>query len=65
MGKAALYASLPFTMLVTLGLGYYAGRWIDEQYGFRYANLIGIVLGLGLGLYEVLRQLKRLEKSGQ
>lgn len=63
MGKAALYASLPFTMLVTLGLGYYGGRWIDEKYGFRYANLIGIILGLGFGLYEVLRQLKRLEKN--
>jgi len=63
MGKAALYASLPFTVLVTVAVGYYGGQWIDQQYGTKYANVIGIVFGLALGLFEVIRQLKRLEKT--
>lgn len=61
MGKAAAYMGLPFVLLASIAGGYYAGEWIDRTYGTRYANLIGIILGFALGLYEVMRQLKYLE----
>jgi F0F1-type ATP synthase assembly protein I len=61
MGKAAAYMGLPFVLLASIAGGYYAGDWIDRTYGTRYANLIGIILGFALGLYEVMRQLKYLE----
>ncbi len=63
MGKAAIFMGLPFVLLVAMGGGYYAGRWIDQTYGTKYANFIGLLLGLGIGLYEIVRQLNRLEKN--
>lgn len=62
MGKAGVFLGLPFFLLVAMGGGYYGGQWIDQNYGTKYANVIGIVLGLVLSLYEILRQLQRLER---
>lgn len=63
MGKAAIFLSIPFVMLVAMGGGYYGGLWLDERYGTKYWNVIGIVLGLSASLYEILRQLKQLDKN--
>jgi len=65
MGKAAAYMGLPFVLLAAIAGGYYAGQWIDQTYGTKYANLIGIILGFALGLYEIMRQLKYLERNGR
>jgi putative Mn2+ efflux pump MntP len=63
MGKVGVYMGLPFFMLVAMGAGYYGGQWIDQHYGTKYANFIGLLLGLGVGLHEVIRQLNRFEKQ--
>ncbi len=63
MGKAAVFMGLPFFMLVAMGAGYYGGQWIDQTYGTKYSYFIGLVLGLAVGLYEVVRQLKRFENQ--
>lgn len=63
MGKAGVLMSIPFTLLVTIGAGFYGGQWIDQHYATRYGNFIGVLLGFGIGLYEVLQQLKQLEKK--
>jgi F0F1-type ATP synthase assembly protein I len=65
MGKAAAYMGLPFVLLAAIAGGYYAGQWIDQNYGTKYANLIGIILGFALGLYEIMRQLKFLERNSR
>lgn len=65
MGKAAAYMGLPFVLLASIAGGYYAGQWIDQTYGTKYANVIGLMLGFGLGLYEVMRQLKFLERNSR
>lgn len=65
MGKAAAYMGLPFVLLAAIAGGYYAGQWIDQTYGTKYANLIGIILGFAIGLYEIMRQLKFLERNGR
>jgi len=62
MGKAAVFMGLPFFMLVAMGAGYYGGQWLDQRYGTTYWNFIGLILGLAIGLYEVVRQLQRFEK---
>lgn len=63
MGKAAAYMGLPFVLLVSIGAGYYAGQWIDQTYGTKFANVIGLILGFALGMYEIMRQLKQFEKK--
>ena len=63
MAKAAAYMGLPFVLLASIGGGYYAGVWIDQKYGTGYWNVIGLVLGFALGLYEIVRQLNRLERN--
>lgn len=63
MGKAAAYMGLPFVLLAAIAGGYYAGQWIDQTYGTKYANVIGLMLGFSLGLYEIMRQLKYLERK--
>lgn len=62
MGNAAAYMGLPFVLLAAIAGGYYGGQWIDQTYGTRYANLVGIIAGFGLGLYEIIRQLKYMER---
>lgn len=63
MGKAAAYMGLPFVLLASIGGGYYAGLWLDGKYGTAYCNVIGVVLGFALGLYEIIRQLNQLERK--
>ncbi len=65
MGKAAAYMGLPFVLLVSIAGGYYAGQWIDQTYGTKFANVVGLILGFALGLYEVMRQLKHFEKNSR
>ncbi|WP_031498506.1 AtpZ/AtpI family protein [Bryobacter aggregatus] len=65
MGKAAAYMSLPFLLLAAIGGGYYAGEWLDQHFGTKYWNVAGLILGFGLGLYELMRQLKILERRNR
>ncbi len=56
---------LPFVLLGAIAGGYYVGLWVDGKFGFRYGNVIGLILGFGIGLYEVVRQLQYLEKRNR
>jgi F0F1-type ATP synthase assembly protein I len=61
--KAGAYMGLAFIPAVAGWLGYQIGLAIDRQTGFRYGNLIGMLLGLAAGFYELLRHADRIEKS--
>jgi F0F1-type ATP synthase assembly protein I len=61
--KAGAYMGLAFVPAIAGWLGYQIGLAIDRRTGFRYGNLIGIILGIAVGLYEVIRQAERIEKS--
>ncbi len=63
MGKTAAYMNIPFVLLVSIVGGYYGGAWLDHRYGTRYCNVVGLVLGFALGLYEIIRQLNQLERK--
>jgi F0F1-type ATP synthase assembly protein I len=65
MGKAAAYMSMPFTLLAAIVIGYYSGVWLDGYFQTRYCNVVGLVAGFGLGLYEIMRQLKVLERRNR
>ena len=63
MGKAAAYMGMPFILLVSIVGGYYAGLWLDQKFGTTYCNVIGLVLGFALGLFEIVRQLNQMERK--
>lgn len=62
-GKYGAYTGLAFVLPITLWLGYTGGQWIDRHYGTTQGGNLGVIAGLGLGLYETFRQVARLEKK--
>jgi hypothetical protein len=64
-GKFGAYSGLAFVLPITMWLGYMAGQWVDGHYGTKQGANLGLVAGLGIGLYETIRQVSRLEKNGK
>lgn len=65
--KYAKYAnfalSFGVTMAVSLFLGYYGGSWLDQKLGTDPIGMVvGLMLGVGLAFYSMLKELKALEK---
>ena len=60
----AVFSGIAIQMLIIIaGLGW-LGSWIDERYSFdRIFTAIGVLLGVGLSLYIVLIQLKRINRK--
>lgn len=55
------YAGLAFQMLLIIGIGAWAGVWLDGHFATRTPwYTIGLsLLGLGVALYQVIRSLTR------
>ena len=49
------------TMAVTIGLGVFGGKWLDDymQNNNPIFTAIGALLGLGVGLYTVIKSVKQ------
>ncbi|MGI9862802.1 AtpZ/AtpI family protein [Moorella naiadis] len=64
----ARYANIAFSFGVTLTtgilLGFYGGSWLDRRWGTApWLMLAGILLGIGLGFYSMLNELRVLERE--
>lgn len=56
-------ATAVFEFLAAIGLGGFIGQRLDEREGTRpWGLLAGLLIGMGAGLYLMLRETKRLEK---
>ena len=56
----SLVTQLGLTMVVGIGLGFAGGYFVDRWLGTGHAFLIvGILLGIGAGFYNVYRMLQR------
>ena len=65
--KYAKYAnfamSFGVTMALSLFLGYYGGSWLDKKLGTEpFGLVIGLMAGVGLAFYSMLKELKALER---
>jgi hypothetical protein len=50
-------------ILVGVGLGYLAGRWLDNRYGWSNGVVIGSLVGLAAGLYLLVKDAIRINKD--
>ncbi|MGB9663133.1 MAG: AtpZ/AtpI family protein [Moorellaceae bacterium] len=66
----AKYANLAISLAVTLGtsifLGFWLGNWLDRRLGtYPWLMLAGILLGVGVGFYSLLKEIGALEDDRQ
>lgn len=56
--------NIPFQMGIIIYLSHRLGVWLDDKYGFQaaIANKICTLLGVGLALYQVIKQVNQLNK---
>lgn len=59
-----IYSAIVFQMLATMGLAFWGGKKLNDHYAIENNLLtIGIgFLGMGLAFYNLLRQLKHVQK---
>jgi hypothetical protein len=50
-------------ILVGVGLGYLAGRWLDSHYGWHNGVIVGSLVGLAGGLYLLIKDAIRINKD--
>lgn len=59
-----IYSAIVFQMLGTMGLAFWGGKKLNDHYGIEN-NLLTIAIGfigMGLAFYNLLRQLKNVQK---
>lgn len=63
LAKGMKYAGVATQFAVTLGVLGYIGFSADQKYGSDpWGVLAGILLGMGLGIWSMLKQLEKLDK---
>ncbi|WP_090404439.1 AtpZ/AtpI family protein [Myroides phaeus] len=57
--------TMPFQMGITIYLFHIFGTWLDEKYSFPdgVANKICTLLGVGVALYQVIKQVNKINKN--
>lgn len=60
----AILSGIAFQMGATIYLGTYAGKWLDNHYQTEKKPFLVIftLLAVGLSIYVILKQLKRIQK---
>ena len=58
------YLGLGMEMAIGVALGYVAGWWLDERYGWApWGVMVGSLLGVAGGLYLLIKEALRINKD--
>lgn len=58
------YLGMGLQMAVGVGLGLIVGNWLDNRYGWSpWGVMIGVMLGLGGGMYLLIKEAIRMNKD--
>lgn len=61
--EAAPYLGLGLQLAVTIVIMVLIGDWLDSKFGYRYLfTIIFAVLGIGAGIYNLIRTINAIEK---
>jgi F0F1-type ATP synthase assembly protein I len=61
--KAGPMLASGFEMAVGVAVGYFAGRWLGNRYGWEpWASLVGAMIGLIAGAYLLIKEVNRAEE---
>ncbi len=65
MRQYGVYSAVVFQMLATMGLAFWGGKKLNDHFGIENNLLtVGIgILGMVLAFYNLLRQLKNIQKN--
>jgi membrane protein DedA with SNARE-associated domain len=63
--KWAVFSGIAIQMGVTIGIGVFAGRKLDESFPNKYSvyTIIFSLLGVFIALYAVIKQLQNMNKN--
>ena len=61
------YSSLGFQMAITIGLGAWAGTYLDDKYQTKqpYYTIVIILLAIAIALYQVIKEVMQLSKEDE
>jgi len=58
------FSGIGLMLGISAGLGYWLGSWLDERWHTSpWLSLVGLFLGMGAGLLEMMRLLRRFGKD--
>jgi len=63
--KALAYSTVGLELVVSVFLGLFGGRWLDQRYGTSFFALLGFVLGVVIGFRAIWRAAKRMERDAE
>ena len=67
LGIASRYSYIGIFLGVAIGVGYFAGRWLDRRYGTDpWLSMVGLLIGVAAGgreLYRLARQGMKAEQD--
>lgn len=61
----SVYGAIGFQLAISVVAGVMAGRWLDMRWGVTpWLTIVGMLLGFGAGLWNLIRLLKWKDKDG-
>jgi ATP synthase protein I len=62
MKELGRYGTVGLDLIVSIAIGYFAGRWIDARFGGKgWITMLGVVFGVITGFRFLWRAAKRME----
>lgn len=57
------FGSIGLVIGVGAGFGYFVGHWLDQRNGWHWGAVIGAMLGVAAGMYQLIKDAIRINKD--
>jgi F0F1-type ATP synthase assembly protein I len=59
LATAAIYLSLAMMLPISMAVGYFMGRFLDQAFGTHFLYIVFLILGIFSGFVQLFRQVMR------